>query len=62
MSDDVIMMASIDDDDDSTVFQTDEDRQKLEKEIQQQGEDNSEVDITQQMKNKSRSYWQQVFG
>ena len=62
MNDDVIMMASGIDDDDNTVFQTEEDRKKLEREIEENGEDDSEVEITQRMMHKTRSYWKSVFG
>ncbi len=51
------------DDDDKTVFQTEEDRQKLEQEIAQLGdEDTTEIDTTQQSTSPAMPFWQQVFG
>ncbi len=60
MSDNVTFLG-MDDDDDKTVFQTEEDRQKLEQEISSLGdEDTTEIDTTQQMS--GLPFWQQVFG
>ena len=66
MSDNVTFLG-MDDDDDKTVFQTEEERNKLEQEIAQlTDEDTTEIDITQQSigigTRPSLPFWQQVFG
>ena len=62
MNDNVTFLG-MDDDDDQTVFQTEEERNKLEQEIAQlSDEDTTEIDITQQSISPSMPFWQQVFG
>jgi len=53
----------MDDDDDKTIFQTEEDRRKIEQEIAGlTDDDTTEVEITNQLSAPSKPYWQQVFG
>ena len=62
MNDNVTFLG-MDDDDDKTVFQTEEDRNKLEQEIAQlTDEDTTEIDTTQQNFSPTMPFWQQVFG
>jgi hypothetical protein len=64
MNDNVTFLG-MDDDDDQTVFQTEEERKKLEQEIAQlTDEDTTEIDTTQQSVGigPSLPFWQQVFG
>jgi len=56
-----VTFLGMDDDDDKTVFQTEEDRRKLEQEISELGdEDTTEIDTTQKIN--GLPFWQQVFG
>jgi len=59
---DNVTILGMDDDDDKTIFQTEEDRKKLEKELMDLGDDTTEVEVTSQMSRPDRPYWQQVFG
>ena len=62
MNDNVTFLG-MDDDDDKTVFQTEEERKKLEQEIAQlTDEDTTEIDPTQQSVSPGMPFWQQVFG
>ena len=58
-----ITFIGTDDDDDKTIFQTEEDRRKIEQEISGlTDDDTTEVEITNQLSAPSKPYWQQVFG
>ena len=59
--DDIVKILGQLDDDDKTIFQTEEERRQLEKELLGD-DDTTEVDITNQMSNPNQPYWQQVFG
>lgn len=62
MSDNVTILG-MDDDDDKTVFLTEEDRKKLEKEILGLGDDDTtEVGVTHQVTSPNQPCWQQFFG
>ena len=62
MNDNVTFLG-MDDDEDKTVFQSEEDRKKLEQEIAQlTDEDDTEIDTTEKMVPAGRPFWQQVFG
>ncbi len=66
MNDNVTFLGMDEDDEDKTVFQSEEDRRKLEQEIAElTDDDDTEVDTTQLIQNqddRSLPFWQQVFG
>lgn len=62
MSDEVIVLHKKEEDDDKTVFQTDEDRKKLERELFGDQEPEDEVETTMRMISDHRPYWQNMFG
>ena len=62
MHDDVIILPTRQDDDDQTVFQTEEDRRKLEKDLFGDTEDETEIDTTLKLVFRGHPYWRQVFG
>ena len=65
MSDDDVVILHPEDDDDRTVFQTEQDKKKLEQEILghvQDTETEDEIDTTVQMIGNRLPYWQRVFG
>ncbi len=62
MHDDVIILPTKQDDDDKTVFQTEEDRRKLEKDLFGDAEEDTEIDTTLKLAFRGSPYWRQVFG
>lgn len=62
MSNDIIVFHKKEEDDDKTVFQTEEDRKKLERELFGDQEPDDEVETTMRMISKNRPYWQNMFG
>ncbi len=64
-NDDVIIL-STEDDDDKTVFQSEEDRKKLEQEILGLNDESSlfdlDADTTMQMTIEPSPYWKRIFG
>jgi len=62
MSDKITYLDFVDDED-KTVFQTEEDIQRIQQEISGlTDEDTTEIEVTHQMTQPSRPYWQEVFG
>ena len=60
---DNVTILGMEDDDDKTIFQTDEDRKKLENEILgTDDDDNVNPDQPRQMSKTERPYWRQLFG
>ena len=64
--DDDVIILNPNSDDDSTVFQTEEERKQLEREILGIDEDdsviNQDLETTIQMTMDNRPYWKKVFG
>ena len=62
MNDDVIILPTRQDDDDKTVFQTEEDRRKLERDLFGDTDEDTEIDTTLNMAFRGRPYWREIFG
>ena len=62
MNDDVVILPTKKDDDDKTVFQTEEDRKKLEKDLFGETDEDTEIDTTLNMAIRVRPYWREIFG